>query len=205
MVKIHRDRKKNDGRQEPRWGRGSECLMGGRVSGGGDECLLEMGRMMPANLFLCLMPRTVQIKMVNLCLFYHNNKKKWGEQKQRLIKWMRTQHLSFLWAMKQTPRGRSSFPDLVQKHKVQIRKRNKGKRGVMSSRFKNTSNCICECGSDRTHVSKTDTTFKVMNLLLWGLYLSFIGMDPVSLPIKFPAARRHAMFEYQTQGTHLNN
>ena len=76
---------------------------------------------------------------------------------------------------------------------------------MMSSRFKNTSNCICECGSDRTHVSKTDTTFKVMNLLLWGLYLSFIGMDPVSLPIKFPAARRHAMFEYQTQGTHLNN
>ena len=118
---------------------------------------------------------------------------------------MRIQHLSLLLAMKQTPHGHSSFPDLVQTHEVQTRKRNKGKRGVMTSKSENTSNCIRECGSDRTHVSKTDTTFKVMNLLLWGSYLSFIGIDPVSLPIKFPAARLHAVFEYQTQGTHLNN
>ena len=95
--------------------------------------------------WLGLMPRTVQLKMVNLCLFY-NIKKRWGEEKQRLTKWTRTQHLSFLWARKQTPSGRSSFPDLVQKHEVQTRKRNKGKRGGMSSRSKNTSNCIREYG-----------------------------------------------------------
>lgn len=95
--------------------------------------------------WLGLMPHIVQLKMVNFCLFY-NNKKRWGEEKQRLTKGTRTQHLSFLWARKQTPRGRSSFPDLVQKHEVQTRKRNKGKRGVMSSRSKNTSNCIREYG-----------------------------------------------------------
>lgn len=67
--------------------------------------------------------------------------------------------------------------------------------------------CDRERGRENTHSSKKETTCKASKsqLFLLGSYLSFLGTEMVSQPIKAPRAGFPALFEYQHHGTHLNN